>query len=73
MWRQQSGLEMALKSIVIDGKRYLWREILQLRREQRKAARKPQLTLFELKEDSRPASQRTAEGRFTEPTLFRVD
>jgi hypothetical protein len=73
MSRQQPGLEMALKSIVIDGKRYLWREILQLRREQRKAARKPQLTLFELKEDSRPASQRTAEGRFTEPTLFRVD
>jgi hypothetical protein len=73
MSRQRPGLEMALKSIVIDGKRYLWREILQLRREQRKAARKPQLTLFELKEDSRPASQRTAEGRFTEPTLFRVD
>jgi hypothetical protein len=73
MSRQQPGLEMALKSIVIDGKRYLWREILQLRREQRKAARKPQLTLFELKEDSRPASQRTAEGRFTEPMLFRVD
>jgi hypothetical protein len=73
MSRLRQGLEMALKSIVIDGKRYLWREILQLRREQRKAARKPQLTLFELKEDSRPASQRTAEGRFTEPTLFRVD
>lgn len=64
---------MALKFVVIDGKRYLWKEILQLRREQRKATRQPQLTLFELKEDSRPASQRTAEGRLTEPTLFRVD
>ena len=64
---------MALKFIIIDGKRYLWREILQLRREQRKAARQPQMTLFELKDDSRPPSQRTAEGRFTEPTLFRVD
>jgi len=64
---------MALKFIVIDGKRYLWKEVLQLRREQRKATRQPQLTLFELKEDSRPASQRTVEGRFTEPTLFRVD
>lgn len=73
MFRLRQGLEMAFKFIVIDGKRYLWREILQLRREQRKAARKPQLSLFELKEDSRPASQRTAEGRFTEPTLFRVD
>lgn len=64
---------MAPKFIIIDGKRYLWREILQLRREQRKAARQPQMTLFELKDDSRPASQRTAEGRLTEPTLFRVD
>jgi hypothetical protein len=64
---------MALKFIVIDGKRYLWKEILQLRREQRKATRQPQPALFELKEDSRPASQRTAEGRLTEPTLFRVD
>lgn len=64
---------MASPSIVIDGKRYLWRDILKLRREQRKAARQHQLTLFELKDDSRPATQRTPEGRFTEPTLFRVD
>ena len=64
---------MAPKFIIIDGKRYLWREILQLRREQRKAARQPQITLFELKDDCRPSSQRTADGRFTEPTLFRVD
>ena len=64
---------MALQFIVIDGKRYLWKEILELRREQRKAARQPQLALFDLKEDCRPASQRTAEGRFAEPTLFRID
>ena len=64
---------MAPAFIMIDGKRYLWRDILKLRREQRKAAKKRQMTLFELKDDSRPASQRTAEGRFTEPTLFRVD
>jgi hypothetical protein len=64
---------MAPRFIVIDGKRYLWKEILQLRREQRKAARQPHPTLFDLKEDSRPASQRTADGRFTEPTLFQVD
>ena len=61
---------MAPAFIVIDGKRYAWKDVLRLRREQRKAARKPQLTLFELKEDSRPASQRTAEGRFIEPLLF---
>jgi hypothetical protein len=64
---------MALSFIVIDGKRHLWKDILKLRREQRKAAKQPQLTLFELKDDSRPASQRTAEGRYSEPTLFRVD
>jgi hypothetical protein len=59
--------------IVIEGRRYLWNELLKLRREQQKATKKRQLTLFELKEDSRPASQRTAEGRFSEPTLFKVD
>ena len=59
--------------IVIDGKRHLWREILKLRREQKKATRQRQLTLFELREDSRPATQRTVEGRYSEPTLFRVD
>ena len=64
---------MALAFIVIDGKRYAWRDILKLRREQRKAARQTQLALFELKDDRRPATQRTADGRYTEPTLFKVD
>jgi len=64
---------MAPAFIVIDGKRHAWKEILKLRREQRKATRQPQLTLFELKDDSRPASQRTAEGRYIEPLLFMVD
>lgn len=64
---------MAPSFVVIDGKRYLWRDILKLRRDQRKSARQRQMTLFELKEDSRPASQQTVEGRFTEPTLFPVD
>jgi hypothetical protein len=61
---------MAPAFIVIEGKRYAWKEILKLRREQRKTARQPQLTLFALNEDSRPASQQTVEGRFTEPLLF---
>ena len=68
-----TGREMPQSFMVIDGKRYAWKEILKLRREQRKAARQRQLALFELKDDSRPASQRTAEGRFTEPMLFQVD
>ena len=44
--------------IEIDGKRYPWREILKLRREQRNMERHAQLALFELKSDRRPASQR---------------
>jgi len=60
-----------LKYIEIDGKRYLWREVLQLRREQKKAhARALQPTLFELKDDCRPAAERSAAGRYQEPSLF---
>jgi hypothetical protein len=61
----------APRFIEIDGKRYLWRELLQLRREQKKAealARQP--ILFELKHDSRPVAARTAAGRYNEPSLF---
>jgi hypothetical protein len=35
-----------------------------------KAAQFGQLALFELKEDCRPATERTAAGRFVEPTFF---
>lgn len=60
-----------LQFIEIDGKRYLWRELLQLRREQKKAhARAQQPALFELKDDHRPVTQRTADGRYREPSLF---
>jgi hypothetical protein len=60
-----------MRTIVIDGKSYDWKEIRKLRREQIQAAQKRQLTLFELKEDARPASQRSVEGRYTEPLLFK--
>lgn len=57
--------------IDIDGKRYLWRDLLRLRQEQRAAARQAgQPALFELREDCRPASERTAAGRYREPSLF---
>lgn len=56
--------------LVIDGKRFLWADILRLRKEQRKAAKKEQPTLFLLKEDCRPSMQKTASGRYREPTLF---
>jgi len=43
--------------------------VLQLRREQKKAlARAQQPTLFEPKEDRRPAAERTATGRYRDPT-----
>jgi hypothetical protein len=64
---------MSTRTIEIDGKRYFWRDILKLRREQRKQSRQNQLTLFELKEDKRPASQTTAAGRYEQPSLFKVD
>ena len=64
---------LAVRTVEIDGKRYLWRDILKARREQVKAAKQPQATLFELKEDRRPASQTTGAGRYSEPTLFKVD
>jgi hypothetical protein len=61
----------ALQFIEIDAKRYLWRDILQLRREQKRAfARLQQPTLFELKDDRRPETERTVAGRYREPSLF---
>jgi phage-related minor tail protein len=59
-----------MRYITLDGKRYAWRDLLKLRREQKKAARQAQPALFELKEDARPQSQRTASSRYEEPTLF---
>ena len=58
--------------IVIDGKRYRWRDIQQLRREQLAAIRQTaQLPLFtNLPEDSRPAHERTASDRYQQPSLF---
>jgi hypothetical protein len=59
------------KFIDIDGKRFVWRELLQRRREQvAAAARVEQPVLFEMKEDTRPDSERTAAGRYREPSLF---
>ena len=57
--------------IEIDGKRYLWRDVLALRRAQLVGARaERQPPLFQLIEDARPKSARTAAGRYMEPLLF---
>jgi len=57
--------------IEIDGKRLVWRDLVQKRREQLKSAAKAtQPALFELRDDSRPACERTAARRYLEPSLF---
>jgi hypothetical protein len=61
----------APRFVVIDGKRHLWRDILKLRKEQvQTAANAKQPALFELIDDSRPRAERTAVGRYREPSLF---
>lgn len=61
-----------MRYITIDGVRHLWADIKRMRREQIvEARRKKQPPLFELKNDSRPQSQKSAEGRYSEPLLFK--
>jgi hypothetical protein len=63
---------MALpRFIEIDGRRYLWRDLVALRRAQATPA-EPQPVLFSLREDRRQASERTAAERYSEPSLFTV-
>jgi hypothetical protein len=62
---------MKPKFIEIDGKRLLWRDVLELRRRAKQAcANAVQPALFELHEDRRPPAHRTAAGRYQEPSLF---
>lgn len=63
---------MPPRYIEIDGRKYLWREIINLRRDQVKAAAKPeQPLLFEnLHVDHKPLGERTAAERFEQPNLF---
>lgn len=66
-----AGRAMPLpKLVVIDGRTYAWRDILKLRREQRRQAPAAQPYLFELRNDARPTSEQTAAGRYLEPSLF---
>jgi hypothetical protein len=62
-------------TIIIEGRAYSWRVILELRRAQIegwKAARPEQPALFELALDHRPRCERTAAGRYREPTLLSI-
>jgi hypothetical protein len=57
------------RAIDIDGRRYLWRDLVVLRRVQA-MPRSEQPALFELHEDHRPPGERNAEERYREPSLF---
>ena len=60
-------------TIIVDGHAFSWRRIAELRRQQLEAwqtEQARQLALFELKDDCRPEAERTAAGRFREPTFF---
>jgi hypothetical protein len=60
-------------TLIVDGRAYSWQQLCELRRQQLeawKATRGEQTALFELKDDHRPAAERTAAGRYREPTLF---
>jgi hypothetical protein len=60
-------------TIVIDGRGYSWQQLCELRRQQLEAWRAEQarqLALFELRDDCRPQAERTAAGRYREPSLL---
>jgi hypothetical protein len=60
-------------TIIIDGHAHSWRQLCELRRQQLDAWREAEGTqpaLFQLKEDHRPAAERSASGRYLEPTLL---
>lgn len=60
-------------TIIIEGRAYRWPDILEMRHQQIaawKAARPDQPALFPLIDDARPKAERTADGRYKEPTLF---
>jgi hypothetical protein len=54
--------------ITLDGKRYLWRDLVTLYRAQAKPTA-PQPTLFAMHDDRRPPSERNAAGRYREPIV----
>jgi hypothetical protein len=62
-------------TLIVDGHAFSWQRLCELRRQQLEAwramqARQP--ALFELKEDYRPAVERTASARYMQPTLLEL-
>lgn len=60
-------------TLMVDGHAYSWQRLCDLRRkqlEELRASQAKQLALFALKDDVRPAAERTAAGRYQEPTML---
>ena len=63
---------MSSDVLLVNGRAFSWKQLCALRRAQveaERAARMTQPALFELKEDHRPQAERTAAGRYEQPTL----
>lgn len=60
---------MRPRTVEIAGRRYLWRDLVALKRSQA-TTRAEQPALFELREDHRPPGERTAAERYQSPSLF---
>ena len=59
--------------LYVDGHAFSWRRLCELRRQKMEAwakAEAPQPALFELKTDCRPRTERTADGRYRQPSLL---
>jgi hypothetical protein len=60
-------------TLIVDGHAFSWQRLVDLRRQQLdtwRAEQPRQLTLFDLKDDHRPAAERSAAGRYREPNLW---
>lgn len=60
---------MRPQTIEIAGRRYAWRDLVELKRAQAQP-KTEQPALFELREDRRPPGERNAADRYSSPSLF---
>jgi hypothetical protein len=60
-------------AIIVNGHAFSWQQLCELRRQQLeawRAAQGEQPASFELRDDCRPEAERTAVGRYLEPSLL---
>jgi hypothetical protein len=60
-------------TLIVDGHGFSWQRLCELRRQQLEDWKKSegrQPALFELRTDCRPRAERTAAGRYREPSLL---